>query len=547
MKNVQYKWNEVFFRNSQRTRLRGIKYVHHIDYASFQGVSFFKKAHMHFKKDFKKVKYVSKCTFNGGNQIDEILKENFAHSKNSIQTISLRDWYREQEFMLEENVDMNKILYCTKNLQRIRWEYMSGMMTKWARYLPKNGLVGLRTPLPKHFQVQFEFSFAVRIPDKKFAKLPKFQARVTYQGNLWKVASVDLLIWAALMKDLKAGEILDEMNGIERFSLHLVGQKNELEDVKKFFLLGGGVKNRLKDLKRLEMKAEIEKFSPSDFGLLEFPQRLEALKLRIETEDTLEGENTMGDFLRLGGKINVLKGLKVLDLRLPTTFYVNQMLHDMKEGMDVMEEVLLEFIEDKKHAIYEEFYVNSYVEWLATMPRLKRIRMKTTKLNYTYCSFLAGQGGFENLESIEWIDDSLERIMKWRRDYKTKIWVECKKPEDLGIVLGLVNEEKTESIEIPLVFDGLTGDFGLGRFMEKTGRMRNLKRLRLYVGFKLLEEDHIRLVEEFLRGLNIKEAECFVCYRELTKEARECMIEIGKRKRGKRGSYKIDFVVCPCP
>jgi len=125
---------------------------------------------------------------------------------------------------------------------------------------------------------------------------------------------------------------------------------------------------------------------------------------------------------------------------------------------------------------------------------------------------------------------------------QTKNWVECKKLEDLGVVLGLINEAKTENVEIPLVFDRLGGDFALRSLMEKTDRMKSLKRLKLYTGgFKLLDVDNIKLVEEFLKSLNLKEAECFVCYRESTKEAGESMTEI---KRRKGGSFEIDFVLC---
>jgi len=40
-----------------------------------------------------------------------------------------------------------------------------------------------------------------------------------------------------------------------------------------------------------------------------------------------------------------------------------------------------------------------------------------------------------------------------------------------------------------LVFDGLTGDCGLRRFMELAPRLKKLQRLRLSVGFKLLEKE----------------------------------------------------------
>jgi len=79
------------------------------------------------------------------------------------------------------------------------------------------------------------------------------------------------------------------------------------------------------------------------------------------------------------------------------------------------------FTEDKKHKTYEKFYVNSYIEWLATMPKLNKAKLKTTKLNFAYCSFLQGQGNFENLKSIEWIDDSLDQIKNKKKDCKAKI------------------------------------------------------------------------------------------------------------------------------
>ena len=260
---------------------------------------------------------------------------------------------------------MKKTLCYAKNMQRIRWQYVlgafEGSMRRCTSLVPKTGLIGLRIPLPKHLQIQFEFRFGGTIKgfgsEKTYAK---FQARMTCQGNPWKIVSVEIIGWAGFMRNFDIEEIPEEIEG---FWIFIIGEKNELEDVKKFFSVCGS--GRLRKLKRLEMKADIEELRSKDLNLLEeFSERLEVLKLRREAENMVEDEKTMGTFLALGKKINGLRGLRVLDLRLPTTFYVNQMVHDMGEGMEELEEVALEFIEDKKHEIYEEFYVNSEIEWL---------------------------------------------------------------------------------------------------------------------------------------------------------------------------------------
>jgi len=118
--------------------------------------------------------------------------------------------------------------------------------------------------------------------------------------------TVDLFVWASILKGLQIGKFLDKTKEIKGLSMHIVGQENELDHVKEFFSLCGS--DGLRDLKRLEMKADIEKFSPSDLDLLRFPQELEVLKFIFKVENMLEGEKTMGSFLAFGKQINLLKG-----------------------------------------------------------------------------------------------------------------------------------------------------------------------------------------------------------------------------------------------
>jgi len=565
MKNVCYNWSEINQENFSISRIKGLKYSHQITQpfqASKQNPNHPSRSQLRYLRN---IKYINKCLINTSFPTNNVLKEHFRFSKNSIQKISLN--YPEGFSSQTETLNLNKLLYSGKSISILHFieNSISSNAPEIEKFLgnisQRNPIKRQKTLLPKQFQLQFELR-STKVDSKPIhpsnvqGNSPPFMMKICYnltQDKMlycedisqipWKMTCVDLFMMPQSLGNIGLEEFIGRFKEIEALTVRIDGEgKDKGKELFEFFSKENAVK-------RLDIRAENIDFDPRYLENLVFSKGLESLGFVIRTEKMAEDEKTMGYFLKFGQKINELKGLKGLKLGLPTSFYVNQMIHDMKEGTkDRLERIDLEFVEDKKHEIYEEFYVNSCIEWLGSMKNLRDVTLRTTKLNYTYCSYLGKMGNMENIKRFVWIDDSFEKIRTGKIDYKTRIWVECKKPDDLGIVLGIISPEEVEEVEIPLAFDGLSGDFGFRRFVEVGKKMKKLKKLKVYIGFKLLEEGNIKLVEDGLKELGgemKRDIVGFVCYREMTKEAREYMERIDAERLLRRKNYRLHFVLCP--
>ena len=562
--------SEINHKNFQTSRIKNPKYIHQINQSSLSYKSPQlnpQNSHQPHRKSLNNIKYVNKCIISKDSPILDVLKENLPFAKNSIQKISLKYSDEIYSYFSPENlVNLPKLLSLAKNIRilhladNIWMEKIRDLHEVFPEFLQINPIKPFQACLPQYFQVHFEFIstdtvtiWRRKLTNKEPFEDPDFSCKICYtldrKNTAWQNPTVDLSLNFAALATLNLEKFLGCLGEIDGLSVSTNGVGYDNGRIFEFFT-EENVKKTLKGLKKLNIRAENLDFEPRFLEDLVFPEDLESLGVVVKTDKMRESEKTMGHFLKFGQKINGLKGLRELKIGFPTSFYVNQMVHDMRGGTkDRLERISLEFVEEKKHEVYEEFYVNSCIEWLATMKNLQAVKLRTTKLNYTYCSYLGKMvmGSMENIKSFVWIDDSLDKIRKGEKDYKTRIWVECKKPEDLSVVLGLMNLETVEEIEIPLVFDGLSGDFGFRRFLEEGKKMKNLKKLKVYIGFKLLEEENIRLVEDGLKELSVdgsRDIVGFVCYREMTKEAKRYVEERNGRVVGKR-NYRLSFVLCP--
>jgi len=276
-------------------------------------------------------------------------------------------------------------------------------------------------------------------------------------------------------------------------------------------------------------------FDPKLLTSFDYPQGLISLTINIQGAVSKSKINNIKSLVSIGTKLRHLTSLKALSIRLPTTSHTNLMIHHMPNTLTNIEDLDLEFVEPDSNDC-EEFYVNSCLEWTAVMKKLLRFRLKSTRINYTYCSFMNVQDlVLENLRKLEWIDDSLLRGFNDKLEMKGDSWIECKKEDDFKIVFGFLIPERIEYFEVPLVFDGLSGGFALTKFLSLFENLSGLKELKLSIGFKLLDESDISAVEEAMKLIklknNLERISSTIYYRELSKNIPEATFSLENRRK----------------
>jgi hypothetical protein len=252
----------------------------------------------------------------------------------------------------------------------------------------------------------------------------------------------------------------------------------------------------MRNLKNLIIDCENIDFDPIELEDVEFPRDLTSLHLNFKHAQINSSENFHA-IEKFPAKLEPLRNLKMLKIEFPTTFLMNQMFHNLPDTLNNLEVLHFVFGENTKVVGDEDIYLNSLLECLSTMPKLKEFYVKTSKLNYTYCAYLSNENMPSGLKRLEWIDDTLQHDRRSGTELNTKQWIECKKFEDLNIVLSLLTEEM-EHLEIPFVFDGLESEFVALRFLEVLSSLKNLKNLKLALGFKTLDESNIESITNFI-------------------------------------------------
>jgi len=290
------------------------------------------------------------------------------------------------------------------------------------------------------------------------------------------------------------------------------------------------------DLQHLVFEYDGAEFDPKLLTSLELPRNLISLTINISGAIACDKMDEIRCIPNLGRKLNGLTSLKSLTIKLPTTHHMNQLIHKMPNNLINIEELDLEFCEPEENTKHcEEFYVNSCFEWIADMKNLRTLRVKSTRLNFTYCSFLKMEDlVFENLTKIELIDDLLTKGFNDEMKIEGDSWIECKKHEDLSVVFGVFVPEKIEHLELPLVFDGISGQHALTGYLELFERLSITKNLNLSIGYKLLEEDDILAISEALKTIKTKKSieklSLTVYYRELSKDVPAATFSLENRK-----------------
>jgi len=290
------------------------------------------------------------------------------------------------------------------------------------------------------------------------------------------------------------------------------------------------------NLQHIVLEYNVLDFDPKLLLSVDFPKDLISLAINIKGAIPQERMKDIGYIIHLGRKLRGLNNLKTLSIKLPTTSHTNQMIHNMPSTLTNIEDLELEFIEPEGDSNCEEFYVNSCLEWISGMTNLRRMRLRSTRLNYTYCSFMKLEDlTLGNLTKLEWTDDILSKGLGDDMRIQGDSWIECKKEDDLNVVLGLLAPEKVESLELPLVFDGLSGEFALAKFLQLLEKLSVLKELKLSIGFKLLEESDISAVEEALKLIKsktgVEHVSIAVYYRELSKDIPAVTFSVENRQK----------------
>jgi len=296
-------------------------------------------------------------------------------------------------------------------------------------------------------------------------------------------------------------QFLDKLSHIDTLHFQLKKTSDEqlifFKDLTSIFKTNSHLKNLIIDCEEIA-------FDPIEFEDIEFPKELTSLHLNLKNTEI----KSMDNFYCLEQfpiKLEGLEYLKILKLGLPTTFLMNQMIHNMPSTLKSLEILLLDFPENSQAPGDEDIYVNSLLEVVSTMPMLKELYVRTDKLNYTYCAYLSNENMPTGLKRIQWIDETLGRISKVDKNVNTKQWIECKKFEDFNIIMRLLTEN-LEYLEIPFVFDGIESEFVALRFLEVFARLQKVKVLNLSLGFKTLDESNVETITNFISKIKISSA-----------------------------------------
>jgi len=288
-------------------------------------------------------------------------------------------------------------------------------------------------------------------------------------------------------------KFLDKLSHIDTIHFQL---KKTVDEQMIFFKDLASVLKLNMNLKNLIIDCEEITFDPIELVDIEFPKNLISLELNLKNTQikSLENFHCIEEF---PAKLEALYNLKVLKLALPTTFLMNQMIHNMPNTLVNLEILQIELPENSKVPGDEDIYMNSLLEVISTMPKLKELYVKTNKLNYTYCAYLAHENMPTGLKTIQWVDESLQANTRAQKQVNTKQWIECKKFEDLNIVMRLLTED-LEFLEIPFVFDGIESEFVALRFLEVFSKLQKVKTLNISLGFKTLDESNVETITNFI-------------------------------------------------
>jgi len=247
---------------------------------------------------------------------------------------------------------------------------------------------------------------------------------------------------------------------------------------------------------------KLENFNCSMFS----KDHLQALKLLITDQDL--DSYLVGKFLR---QIKQLVNLEDLDLRFACLPYADQIVHDLPCNLPSLKKVTLKFGYNGisiKGDIELRLHLNTFLDWIVSLPNLEEIYLAHPSINYCYCSYLEDYTVSPKLRVVE--------IVETEDIYDLSLLEVEYLEHDLTTILKILSTESLERFIFPIHLESFKQHM-VDVVIQNMMRCVNLKEIRLVWWFNLIGPKITKKIMALFASLHyVKEKEFIVEYCKMT-------------------------------